>query len=199
MSADGPGRLLIIACGALAVELVRIKEMNGWDAVDIQCLPAELHNRPERIAPAVERKVKENRDRYDRIVIGYADCGTGGRLDDVAQRFGLARIEGAHCYEFFTGPERFAELAEAEPGTFYLTDYLARNFRRLIIEGMGIERHPELKDMLFGNYRRLVYLAQSDSSELDRAAEDAAAFLGLHYAREATGLGPFECALGKLV
>lgn len=199
MSADGPGKVLVIACGAVANELVRIRRLNDWQAVEIQCLPAELHNRPERIAPAVERKIMENEGRFERIVIGYADCGTGGLLDEVARRHGVDRIPGAHCYEFFAGAGRFAELAERDAATFYLTDYLARNFTRLIVKGMGIDRHPELKDMLFGNYRRLVYLAQSDDAALDRDAAEAAAFLGLEYERVPTGLDAFESALEALV
>lgn len=194
---DGEG-VLMIACGALAAELVRIKRLNRWDALDIQCLPADLHNRPERIAPAVERKITANRERYRKILIGYADCGTGGQLDVLAKKYDAARIPGAHCYEFFAGRELFEELSDAEPGTFYLTDYLARNFERLLIKGMGIDRHPELKEMLFGNYRKLAYLAQSDSRELDRAAEEAACFLGLEYRRVATGLEPFNRSVREL-
>lgn len=193
------GRVLVIACGAIAAELVRVKKLNGWDEMDIQCLPAELHNRPERIAPAVEEKLREHRDRYQRIVLGYADCGSGGGLDALVERYGVSRIPGAHCYEFFAGAGRFAELAEREVGTFYLTDYLARNFHRLIIKGMGIDRYPELKDMLFGNYRALVYLAQEDDPALDRAAEEAADYLGLDYQRVATGDASFAKALAPLV
>ena len=193
------GRVLMIACGALAAELVRVKTLNGWDALDIQCLPAELHNRPERIAPAVREKLEENLPHYDRVVIGYADCGTGGLLDALLEEYDVARIPGAHCYEFFAGGARFAALADREVGTFYLTDYLARNFQRLIVKGMGIERHPELKDMLFGNYRRVVYLAQRDDPALDESAEAAAAFLGLDYERVPTGLSAFEDAIQPLI
>lgn len=193
------GRVLMIACGALAAELVRVKTLNGWDALDIQCLPAELHNRPERIAPAVREKLEENLPHYDRVVIGYADCGTGGLLDALLEEYDVARIPGAHCYEFFAGGARFAALADREVGTFYLTDYLARNFQRLIVKGMGIERHPELKDMLFGNYRRVVYLAQRDDPALDESAEAAAAFLGLDYERVPTGLSAFEDAVQPLI
>ncbi len=189
----------MIACGALAAELVRVKKLNEWTELDITCLPAELHNRPERITPAVQEKLEANLDDYERIVVGYADCGTGGRLDALLSRHDVARIPGAHCYEFFSGAGRFAEMADADPATFYLTDYLARNFQRLIVKGMGIDRHPELKDMLFGNYRRLVYLAQRDDPALDEAARSAAEFLGLEYERSATGLAPFSDALESIV
>ncbi len=192
-------RILLIACGALANELVRIKRASGWDALEIRCLPAELHNRPERIAPAVEKMLEGAIAEYDRVLLGYADCGTGGELDRLADRYGMERIPGAHCYEFFAGSECFEALAEAEPGTFYLTDYLARNFRRLIVEGMGLNRHPELKPMLFGNYRRLVYLAQQPTPELERMAADAAGYLELEYNRRDTGLGPLGDALRPLV
>ncbi|KAA3624822.1 MAG: DUF1638 domain-containing protein [Proteobacteria bacterium] len=199
MTVDRSSRVLIIACGAIAAELVRVKRMNAWEQIDIQCLPAELHNRPERIATAVEQKIRENAGDYDRILIGYADCGSGGQLDAVAEKYGAARIPGAHCYEFFSGAGRFAELSEREAGTFYLTDYLARNFERLIIRGMGIDRHPELKDMLFGNYRRLVFLAQSSDVSLDREAERAALFLELEYERIPTGLDAFRDSLEHLI
>ncbi len=192
-------RILLIACGALANELVRIKRASGWDALDIRCLPAELHNRPERIAPAVEEMLHKATEEYDRVILGYADCGTGGELDRLADRYGVGRIPGAHCYEFFAGSESFEALAEDEPGTFYLTDYLARNFRRLIVDGMGMNRHPELKPMLFGNYRRLVYLAQQPTPELEGLAADAAAYLELEYQRRDTGLGPVADALRPLV
>ena len=184
-------RVLVIACGALANELVRVKRLNDWSHVEIKCLPAEYHNRPERIVPAIEALIKDHLEQYDRIVLGYADCGTGGKLDELAESYGVTRIPGAHCYEFFSGSGNFEEMSAREPGTFYLTDYLARNFERLIVKGMGIDKHPELKDMLFGNYRRLIYLAQSDVPELDRCAESAADFLGLEYQRVCTGLEPF--------
>jgi hypothetical protein len=199
MSGRDQSRVLLIACGALAAELVRIKRLNGWQQLDIQCLPAELHNRPERIAPAVRQKIEENRASYRRILIGYADCGTGGGLDRLAQEYGAIRIPGAHCYEFYAGAEMFEEYAQREIGTFYLTDYLARNFDRLIVTGMGMDRHPEIRDMLFGNYRRLVYLAQSQQTELDDAARRAAAFLNLEYERFSTGVDSLDKTLQEMI
>ena len=194
-----PARVLLIACGALAREILEAKRLNDWRALDVQCLPAELHNRPERIPGLVERRIRENAGRYRRILIGYADCGTGGELDRLVEKYGVARIPGAHCYEFFAGRDAFAGLAEREPGTFYLTDYLARNFDRLIVEGMGIEKHPELKAMLFGNYKKVVYLAQSRDAALEDAARRAARFLELEYERADTGLEPFRAALDSML
>ncbi len=188
-------RVLVIACGALAHELVRVKDLNRWDFMDIQCLPASLHNYPQEIVPAVRRKIAENRAAYRKIFIGYADCGTGGLLDALLRDEGLERLPGAHCYSFFAGEEKFNALAEAEIGTFYLTDYLAKNFDRLIVEGFGIDRFPELKEMYFANYKKLVYLAQRDDAQTDAKAERAAAYLNLEYERIHTGDAPFESAL----
>ena len=188
-------RVLVIACGALAHELVRVKKLNHWDFMDIQCLPAELHNHPHKIVPAVRRKIAENRAVYQNIFIGYADCGTGGRLDALLEEEGVERLPGAHCYSFFAGAGRFTELAEAEIGTFYLTDYLAKNFERLIIRGFGMDRFPELKEMYFGNYKKVVYLAQLNDPEIDEKAEQAAAWLELDYERIHTGDAQFEAAL----
>ena len=191
--------VLVIACGALARELVQLKQLNQWDEINIQCVPAELHNRPERIPDAVEKLIIENRQQFDEIVIGYADCGTGGGLDRLAEKYQVTRIPGAHCYEFFAGSDVFHDLAERELGTLYLTDYLARNFHRLLVKGMGIDRHPELKDMLFGNYRKVVYLAQDDSEPYAGEARQAAEFLGLEYESIITGLSPLDQALSPLV
>ncbi len=182
-------RVLIIACGALAREVVALKRLNGWSAMDVQCLPPELHNRPERIAPAVRDAIAANRERYSRIFVAYADCGTGGRLDAVLQETGIERLPGAHCYEFFATASVFATLAEAEPGTFYLTDFLVRHFERLVVQGLGIDRHPELADEYFRNYRRMVYLRQARDPELTRAARAAAERFGLAYEERFTGYG----------
>ncbi len=186
---DAPARKLVIACGALAREIAMLREANGWSALDVVCLPPELHNRPERIADAVRAKIREHRDGYDSIFVAYGDCGTGGALDAVLAEEGAERIPGAHCYEFFAGPATFAALAEAEPGTFYLTDFLLRHFDRLVIEGLGIDRHPELKDAYFGNYRRLVYLAQAPKPDAEAAARAVADRLGLELVVRQTGYG----------
>ncbi len=188
----GPPRTLLIACGALAREIVELIRLNGWSHLSVTCLPAIWHNRPERIPEGVRAKIREARPDHDRILVLYGDCGTGGALDRVLQEEGVERIEGPHCYAFFTGLEDFAAMAEAEPGCFYLTDYLCRHFDRLIIEGLGIDRHPELLPLYFDNYKRLVYLAQRPDAELRRQAERAAEALGLEYHYHPTQYGGLE-------
>lgn len=182
-------RTLLIACGALARETLAVIEASGLGHLDITCISALLHNRPERIAEAVRAKISEHRAQYGRILVLYGDCGTGGGLDAVLAEEGVERIAGPHCYAFYAGESVFDALADAEPGTFYLTDFLARQFDTLVIEGLGIDRHPELLPMYFGNYRRLIYLAQTEDAELQTAARAAAARLGLAYEYRFTGLG----------
>jgi hypothetical protein len=191
----GLPKSLIIACGALAHELTAVIRGNGWAHLEIQCLPARLHNTPDRITDAVREKIRAARGGYQHIYVAYADCGTGGRLDAMLAEEGVERIGGNHCYEFFAGTPVFEAMSDAEPGTFYLTDYLARHFDRLIIRDMGIEDHPELQSMLFGNYKRLVYLAQRRDDELTAKARNAAARLGLEFEYRFTGLEPFNAAL----
>ena len=183
------GRLLVIGCGALAEELSALKRANQWTTLDIKCLDAALHNRPERIADRLESLLAQHYAEYTNILIAYADCGTGGAVDRVAQQFNAQRLPGAHCYEFYATSPVFAALAEAEPGTFYLTDFLVRHFDRLVIEEMKLDEHPELEEMLFGRYRKVVYLAQGDSSELLDQAERAAARLKLPLEVVTTGYG----------
>ena len=183
------GRLLVIGCGALAEELSALKRANQWTALDIKCLDAALHNRPERIADRLESVLAQHHGEYTNILIAYADCGTGGAVDRVARQFNARRLPGAHCYEFYATSPVFEALAEAEPGTFYLTDFLARHFDRLVIEEMKLDEHPELEDMLFGRYRKVVYLAQVDSSELIHQAEWAAMRLKLPLEVVTTGYG----------
>ena len=195
---DAGGRTLIIACGALAHEIAALRKANGWSAVDVCCLPPELHNRPERIAPAVRAKIREQRANYRSIFIAYADCGTGGGLDAVLRQEGVERLPGAHCYEFFAGARAFAELAEAEPGTFYLTDFLTRHFERLVVRGLGIDRHPQLAQEYFRNYRKVVYLAQTPSAALLEQARRIAADLGLAFEHRHTGFGELGVRLTAL-
>jgi len=192
-------RQLVIACGALAREIAALREANGWTALDVTCLPPELHNRPERIAGAVREAIRIHRDRYSEIFVAYGDCGTGGALDAVLREEGVERIAGAHCYEFYASPATFAALAEAEPGTFYLTDFLVRHFERLVIRGLGIDRHPQLMHEYFRNYHRVVYLGQSADSALAREAAAIAARLGFEYQFHATGYGGLEKSLGAFV
>ena len=191
--------LLVIACGALAREIVALKRLNGWSQLEVECLPPELHNRPEQIPAAVEGAIRAARARYARIFVAYADCGTGGLLDALLEKEGVQRLPGAHCYEFYAGASAFAALADEQPGTFYLTDFLVRHFERLVIEGLGIDRHPELRDEYFRNYQRLVYLAQSHSAELSAAARAAATRLGLAYEERYTGFGELGSGLAHAV
>jgi hypothetical protein len=184
--------VLVIACGALARELVELQRRNRWEHLRIQCLPAELHNTPARIPGAVADALARYRGDHAHVFVAYADCGTGGRLDALLEKSGVERLPGAHCYEFYAGSDRFAGLCEEEPGTFYLTDFLVRHFDRLVVRGLGLDRHPELKPQYFGNYRRLVYLAQTRSDELTNRAREHAAYLGLEFAVQHTGLGPVE-------
>lgn len=183
---------LIIACGALAREITAVIAANGWQHVQVQCLPADLHNRPEKIPHAVREKIRANRDGFAQILVAYADCGTGGLLDAVLKEEGVERLPGAHCYEFYAGSPAFTALADAEPGSFYLTDFLVRHFDRLVIRELGIERHPELAVQYFGNYRRLVYLAQHEDAELQDKARQAAVRLGLAFEYRFTGYGDLE-------
>ena len=184
-----PARTLLIACGALARETLAAIEANGLRHVEVTCISALLHNRPERIPEAVRAKIRKHKAEYERIMVLYADCGTGGVLDQVLAEEGVERIGGPHCYAFYAGQQVFEALADAEPGTFYLTDFLTRQFDTLVIEGLGLDRHPELLELYFGNYRRLIYLAQTEDPALQAQARAAAERLGLEYEYRFTGLG----------
>jgi len=184
-----PTGTLIIACGALAREVLAVIEGQGLRDIAITCLPAGWHNTPAKIPEAVRAKIRDNRSRYARILVAYGDCGTGGLLDDVLREEGVERIAGPHCYQFFMGTADFEALAEAEPGCFFLTDYLTRHFERLIIEGLGLDRHPELRDDYFGNYTKVVYLAQTEDPALQALAKKAAERLGLAYEYRFTAYG----------
>lgn len=192
-------RVLVIGCGALARELVALT--GRLPDVDVTCLPPSLHNRPGGIPGAVRDGIRAARaaGRYTRIFVAYADCGTGGLLDRVLRSEGVERLPGAHCYEFFAGEPDFARLAEDEPATFWLTDFLARNFERLVIRGLGIDRHPELEAMYFGNYRRLVYLSQTDDLHLLALARRAASRLGLAFEHRHTGHGELATSIARAV
>src|SRR5271165_3172271 len=191
--------LLVIACGAIAHEITALRRANHWGQLAVRCLPAELHNRPERIPEAVRAMIHASRAHYRSIFVAYADCGTGGLLDVVLREEGVERIPGAHCYEFFATAPVFAELAEAEPGTFYLTDFLLRHFERLVIRGLGLDRHPELFAAYFGNYRKLVYLAQAPGAGSLEQAAAIAARMGLSFEYLHTGYGALGTALAAAV
>ena len=182
-------RTLLIACGALAREIVWLIRVNHWTHLTVACLPAHYHNTPQLIPDAVRRKIRAAEGRFERIYVLYADCGTGGLLDAVLREEKVERIAGPHCYSFFAGAENFDAMMDAEPGSFFLTDYLTRHFERLVIQGLGIDRHPELLKDYFGNYRRLVYLAQTDDPALTAQAEKAATRLELAFERRYTGFG----------
>ena len=192
------GRVLLIACGALAHEILALKAANGWGHLDLQCLPAKLHLWPDRIIPAVEAAVVAARGHYQTIFVVYADCGTGGLLFEKCKKLGVEMVQGPHCYSFFEGNAMFAERAETEFTAFYLTDFLVRQFDAFVWKPMGLDRHPELRDMYFGNYTKLVYQAQVNDPALDIKAEDCARRLGLAYERRFTGYGDLAVALGAV-
>jgi len=181
--------ILVITCAAIAREVNEIKKLGQWSQMDLQAITADLHARPEKIAPAVASRIDAARDKYEHIFVAYGDCGTSGELDRVLEERGVKRLPGAHCYDFLAGRDRYQKMQEDEPGTFYLTDFLTQHFQRLVIEILGIDRHPELLEMYFGNYTRLVYLAQTDSAELTELAKDAADQLGVRFERVFTGMG----------
>ncbi len=188
------GRLLVIACGALAREILALIRLNGWSHMDLACLPAILHNHPEKIAQAVEDAILKHKATHDHLFVAYADCGTGGMLQQVCDRHGVQMISGPHCYSFFEGNDRFATHAE-EMDAFYLTDFLTRQFDAFVWKPLGLDRHPQLRDMYFGHYTKLVYQAQTDDPALTAKAEDAAARLGLTFERRFTGYGDLATAL----
>lgn len=182
-------RTLLIACGALAREMLALIAANGWSHLTLECLPAGLHNRPEKIPDAVRNKIREKRAEFEHILVAYADCGSGGLLDKMLAEEGVERIGGPHCYSFYAGADAFEALHEEELGTLYLTDYLARHFETLIIKGMGIDRFPQLMEQYFENYKRVVYLAQTEDAALQEKAKAAAERLGLSYEYRFTGYG----------
>ena len=198
LAPSGRGRVLLIACGALAREILDLKAANGWDHLDLTCLPANLHLYPEMITAAVREAVARHRDAYDTIFVVYADCGTGGLLQAACAEMGVEMVAGPHCYSFFEGNDVFAARAEDEFTAFYLTDFLVRQFDAFVWKPMGLDRHPELRDAYFGNYTKLVYQAQTDDPALTAKAEDCARRLGLAFERRFTGYGDLAPALARL-
>ncbi len=188
----GRGDVLLIACGALAREIIDLIEVNHWSAFDVTCLPAKWHNTPDKIAPGVRDKIRANKQKYRKIYVLYGDCGTGGHLDSVLEAEGVERIAGPHCYSFFSGNAAFDARADEDLTAFFLTDYLARHFDKLIWQGLGIDRHPELRNMYFRNYTKIVYLAQIKDDTLVDMAKAAAVKLGLEYEYRWTGFGDLE-------
>ncbi len=192
------GRVLLIACGALAREILDLKALNGWHHLDLTCLPAKYHLYPDKITDEVRKSVAKHRAAYDDIFVVYADCGTGGLLQAACDEMGVEMIAGPHCYSFFEGNDAFAAKQDAEFTSFYLTDFLVRQFDAFIWKPMGLDRHPDLRDMYFGNYEKLVYQAQTDDPDLTAKAEDCATRLGLAFERRITGYGDLKTTLAKL-
>ena len=188
-------KTLFITCGAIAREVIAIKTLNKFSNVEVSCLPASWHNSPEKITPAIKKKIRTAKAKFARIFVLYGDCGTGGELDKLIEEEGVTRIPGPHCYEFFMGREEFEEAHANEPGCFYLTDYLARHFDRVVLKGLGLDRFPELLFEYFKNYKKLIYIAQTDDSSLELKARQAADRLGLQYERRIRGYGE----LGKFM
>lgn len=196
LSASGNGRVLLLACGALAREIIAVQNNNGLDHLDLQCLPAIYHNHPERIVPAIKQAVEQHRENYAEIFVVYADCGTGGQLETACNELGVKMVQGPHCYSFFEGNDVFA--ARDEMTAFYLTDFLVRQFDAFIWKPLGMEKHPELRDMYFGNYEKMVYQAQLDDPELTEKAKAIADKMGLAFERRFTGYGDLETVLKTL-
>jgi Protein of unknown function (DUF1638) len=196
-SAHTTGRILLIACGALAREILAVKETNGWDHIDLTCLPANLHIYPDRITAAVQAAVEKHQPNYDQVFVVYADCGTGGQLKAACDRMGVEMIKGPHCYSFYEGNEVFA-AHDDEITAFYLTDFLARQFDAFVWKPLGLDRHPELRDMYFGNYTKLVFQAQTDDPNLTKQARACADRLGLAFERRFTGYGDLETTLANV-
>ena len=196
LAALGKGRVLLLACGALAHEIIALKRTNGWDHLDLQCLPALFHNHPEKITPAIEEAVLKHRAHYDDIFVVYADCGTGGQLFEKCKELGVRMVEGPHCYSFFETNAAFE--ARDEMTAFYLTDFLVRQFDAFVWEPLGLGRHPALRDMYFGKYTKLVYQAQTHNPDLVEKAKACAERLQLDYEYRFTGYGDLETALATL-
>ena len=192
---SGGGKVLLLACGALAHEILALRAANGWDHLDLQCLPAIYHNHPERITPAISAAVAAHKDSYQRIFVVYADCGTGGLLQAACAEMGVEMISGPHCYSFFMGNEAFA--AADDMTAFYLTDFLARQFDAFVWRPLGLDRHPQLLDAYFGNYTSLIYLAQTDDAALTEKARQIAARMGLTFIHRRTGYGDLTSALAQ--
>ena len=199
VSEQSKAKLLVIACGALAHEIVWLQRLNNWNQIELQCLDAELHNRPKLIPQKLRDKIQENLGQYQSIFVAYADCGTGGEIDRVLEEENIERLPGAHCYSFYATEERFAELAEQELGTFYLTDFLVEHFDRIMVKGLKLDRHPELRDQYFANYTRVIYLSQRQDAELVNKAKVAAEFLGLGFRHLHTGYGDLDSSLQQQI
>ncbi len=198
LEGNPPGAILLLACGALAKEILDLLRVNRWTHLDLMCLPAKLHLYPRRIPQEVEKAVKKYNQHYRKIFVVYADCGTGGLLKSKCDELGVEMIEGPHCYSFYTGNDSFADQADDEITSFYLTDFLVRQFDAFVWKPLGLDRSPALRDLYFGNYTSLIYLAQTFDQQLDEIARQCAKRLELSYERRFTGYGDLEVALKNL-
>ena len=191
-------RSALVACGAIAQPAAAIAQRLGWP-LDVHPLPPLLHNQPQLIAGEVRRLAAELGASYQRVVVGYADCGTYGALDEVCRELGLTRLPGLHCYDVFAGESRLERFFDEQPGTYLLTDFLVRSFARTVIQELGLDRHPDLRDAYFASYTRVVWLAQAPDDELRGLARAAAARIGLPLSVVETGVGGLEAALATLL
>lgn len=199
MEPNQTDRLLVIACGMIAREVLAVKQQLKLDHLELTCLPAEFHFYPDRIAPAMDKAIEKAKAQgYQHIFVGYADCGTGGLLDRVIEKHGVERMAGPHCFAFYQGMDAYAKVADGDMMSFYMTDFLCRQFDAFFIKPLGLDRHPELVKDYFGNYEKLTYLAQTDDPELDKVAEHAARLLGLAYERRSTGYGDLISELARV-
>ena len=199
MAQTTPKKLRIIACGMIAREVLAVNEQLGFDHIDLKCLPAEFHHHPEKIAPAMDDAIEKARaEGFEEIFVGYADCGTGGELDKICDKHGVERIAGTHCFSFYMGNDVYENSEGEYMTTFFITDFLARHFETFLKRPLGLDRHPELKEIYFAHYTHALYLAQTDDPELDQNAREAAEFLGLEYERRLTGYGDLTPALENL-
>lgn len=186
----GDPKIRVIACGMIAREVLAINQQLGHAHIDLKCLPADFHHHPHKIAPAAETAILQAlEDGYAHIFLGYADCGTGGALDRLCEKYGVARIDGPHCFSFYYGNRAFEDASDEMVTTFFITDFLARHYETFLIRSLGLDRHPELRDMYFGNYERALYLAQTDDPALTERAREVAGILGLRFERRVTGYG----------
>jgi len=194
----GEGRTALVICGALGREVKEMSERRRWD-VDIHGLSALLHLYPSRIVSELTAKLRDLKPRYERLVVVYGDCGTAGKLEPVLDELGVARVPGPHCYEMFAGEELFMKVSDERPATYFLTDWLVRNFDRAVVRGLGLDRYPELKEMYFGNYESILYLRQVPNPKLAEKAAKVAEYLGLWLEIRDVGLGELEERLAALV
>lgn len=193
---EGRGKVLLIACGALARDIIALRDANSWDHLDLTCLPAILHNTPEKITDAVRAAVTKWREKYATIFVVYADCGTGGLLKKACEEMGVEMLQGPHCYSFFEGNARFEEIGEVT--AFYLTDFLTRQFDAFVWKPLGLDRHPQLREMYFGHYEKLVYQSQTNDPALLKLAQSHAERMGLAFEHRHTGYGDLQTELARI-